>query len=127
MLKQNGVERYDAAGQPFDPNLHNALFDIPDPTKENNTIAVVTKVSAHCGKRRVELAALLNWQGAGWVPDTLVTAHHAEKLDHKCITSDQLSRPEPLIPSLSVKSIPRHTEGLFRSSPHSPSCRKVTS
>ncbi|KAG2428900.1 hypothetical protein HYH02_014222 [Chlamydomonas schloesseri] len=43
VLKQNGVERYDAAGQPFDPNLHNALFDIPDPTKENNTVAVVTK------------------------------------------------------------------------------------
>ncbi|GFR51345.1 hypothetical protein Agub_g13768 [Astrephomene gubernaculifera] len=43
VLKQNGVERYDPAGQPFDPNLHNALFDVPDPTKENNTIAIVTK------------------------------------------------------------------------------------
>ncbi|KAG2498526.1 hypothetical protein HYH03_003776 [Edaphochlamys debaryana] len=45
VLKQHGVERYDAAGQPFDPNLHNALFDVPDPSKENNTIAIVTKVA----------------------------------------------------------------------------------
>ncbi|KXZ53058.1 hypothetical protein GPECTOR_8g52 [Gonium pectorale] len=44
VLKQHGVERYDPAGQLFDPNLHNALFDVPDPTKDNNTIAMVTKV-----------------------------------------------------------------------------------
>ncbi|PNH01718.1 GrpE, mitochondrial [Tetrabaena socialis] len=43
VLKQNGVERYDPAGQPFDPNLHNALFDVPDPSKDNNIIAMVTK------------------------------------------------------------------------------------
>ncbi len=43
------MERYDPAiGQPFDPNLHSALFDVPDPTKENNTIAIVTKVCAVC-------------------------------------------------------------------------------
>ncbi len=44
VLKQHGVERYDALGQPFDPNLHSALFDVPAPDKENNTVAVVTKV-----------------------------------------------------------------------------------
>ncbi|GLC54380.1 Mitochondrial matrix cochaperone [Pleodorina starrii] len=43
VLKQHGVERYDPTGQAFDPNLHNALFDVPDPSKENNTIAIVTK------------------------------------------------------------------------------------
>ncbi len=44
VLKQHGVERYDPIDQQFDPNLHNALFDVPDPSKENNTIAMVTKV-----------------------------------------------------------------------------------
>lgn len=44
VLKQHGVERYDPLGQPFDPNLHNALFDVPDTTKEHNTVAMVTKV-----------------------------------------------------------------------------------
>ncbi|GIL46580.1 hypothetical protein Vafri_3551 [Volvox africanus] len=43
VLKQHGVERYDPIGQTFDPNLHNALFDVPDSSKENNTIGIVTK------------------------------------------------------------------------------------
>ncbi|GIL90607.1 hypothetical protein Vretifemale_18393 [Volvox reticuliferus] len=43
VLKQHGVERYDPTGQTFDPNLHNALFDVPDSSKENNTIGIVTK------------------------------------------------------------------------------------
>jgi molecular chaperone GrpE len=37
------VQRYDPLGQPFDPNLHNALFEVPDATKEPGTVALVVK------------------------------------------------------------------------------------
>ena len=44
VFKQNGLERYEALGEQFDPNLHNALFEIPDPSKPAGTVAIVTKV-----------------------------------------------------------------------------------
>ena len=44
MLAKEGVTRYDPLGDAFDPNLHNALFQVPDATKEPGTIAVVVKV-----------------------------------------------------------------------------------
>ena len=43
-LKQNGVEKFSPLGRKFDPNLHSALFQIPDAAKEAGTILVVTKV-----------------------------------------------------------------------------------
>ena len=43
-LKQNGVEKFSPLGQKFDPNLHSALFQIPDAEKEAGTVVVVTKV-----------------------------------------------------------------------------------
>ncbi len=45
IFKQNGIEQYNPLGDKFDPNLHNALFQIPDPSKEVGTVASVTKVS----------------------------------------------------------------------------------
>lgn len=43
LLNKEGVIRYDPIGDAFDPNLHNALFQVPDATKEPGTIAVVVK------------------------------------------------------------------------------------
>jgi hypothetical protein len=38
------VEQYNPLGDPFDPNRHMAMFEVPDPTKEAGTVAIVTKV-----------------------------------------------------------------------------------
>lgn len=43
VLRKQGVERYDPAGEKFDPNLHSALFEVPDGTKDPGVVAVVTK------------------------------------------------------------------------------------
>lgn len=41
---KHGLTRVDpAAGEKFDPNLHEALFQLPVPDKDNNTVAVVTQ------------------------------------------------------------------------------------
>lgn len=44
VFRQNGLVRYEALGEKFDPNLHNALFEVPDPSKAPGTVAIVTKV-----------------------------------------------------------------------------------
>ena len=44
VFKKFGVEKFEPTGQQFDPNSHLALFEVPDPTKEAGTIAVVVKV-----------------------------------------------------------------------------------
>jgi len=43
VFKMNGLEQYNPEGEKFDPNLHNALFEVPDPSKEPGTVGVVTK------------------------------------------------------------------------------------
>ncbi|HZZ82718.1 MAG TPA: nucleotide exchange factor GrpE [Gemmataceae bacterium] len=41
LLKRNGVTRIDAEGKPFDPNVHQAIMQKPDPALEPNTIVQV--------------------------------------------------------------------------------------
>ncbi|KAK9792512.1 hypothetical protein WJX73_009026 [Symbiochloris irregularis] len=43
VFEQHGLSRFEALGENFDPNLHSALFEIPDPSKPAGTIATVTK------------------------------------------------------------------------------------
>jgi len=40
-FEQHGLQRVDPLGEKFDPNLHNALFEVPDPAQEPGTIAHV--------------------------------------------------------------------------------------
>lgn len=43
VFKKFGVEKYDPTNEQFDPNRHNAVFQVPDPTKPPDTVAVVLK------------------------------------------------------------------------------------
>ncbi|XP_071736587.1 grpE protein homolog 2, mitochondrial-like [Rutidosis leptorrhynchoides] len=43
VFKKYGVEKYDPMNEEFDPNRHNAVFQVPDPTKTPDTVAVVLK------------------------------------------------------------------------------------
>lgn len=45
LLEKEGVTRYDPLGQPFDPNLHNAMFNVPAQNAEQKPghVAVVVK------------------------------------------------------------------------------------
>jgi molecular chaperone GrpE len=40
-LKSHGVQRIEALGQPFDPNLHEAMMQRSEPDKEDNTVLEV--------------------------------------------------------------------------------------
>lgn len=43
VFKKFGVEKYDPINEQFDPHRHNAVFQVPDPTKDPDTVAVVLK------------------------------------------------------------------------------------
>ena len=48
VLSANGVSKLTAeVGQKLDPNLHEAMFDIPNPDAEPGSIAVIVKVCCH--------------------------------------------------------------------------------
>ena len=42
-FSKNGLEKFGAAGEKFDPNLHDALFEYPDPNGEAGNIGQVMK------------------------------------------------------------------------------------
>jgi molecular chaperone GrpE len=41
ILEKNGVIKIFPDGEKFDPNYHEALFNIPDPSKEHGTVAFI--------------------------------------------------------------------------------------
>ncbi|KAL9274490.1 GrpE protein homolog 2, mitochondrial-like protein [Drosera capensis] len=43
VFKKFGVEKYDPTAEQFDPNRHNAVFQVPDNSKAPGTVAVVLK------------------------------------------------------------------------------------
>ncbi len=50
-LKAHGVQRIDALGQPFDPNLHEAMMRRSDPDKEDNTVLEVYQAGYMMGEQ----------------------------------------------------------------------------
>lgn len=51
VLSQNGVVKFGAVGDAFDPNRHQALFEAPDPSVEPGTVVDVTKTGYAIGER----------------------------------------------------------------------------
>ncbi|XP_051125250.1 grpE protein homolog 2, mitochondrial-like [Andrographis paniculata] len=43
VFKKSGLEKYDPTDEEFDPNRHNAVFQLPDPSKPADHVAVVLK------------------------------------------------------------------------------------
>ena len=44
VFKKFGMEKYDPINEPFDPNTHNAMFQVADASKPEGTVAHVLKV-----------------------------------------------------------------------------------
>ena len=50
-LKAHGVKRMDALGEPFDPNLHEAMMRRSEPDKDNDTVLEVYQAGYMIGKQ----------------------------------------------------------------------------
>jgi molecular chaperone GrpE len=50
-LERHGVRQIDPKGEKFDPNFHQAMFELPDPSLPNGTVAQVMQVGYVIGDR----------------------------------------------------------------------------
>jgi molecular chaperone GrpE len=50
-LERHGVKKIEAEGQKFDPNFHQAMFEIPNPAVANNTVVQVVQAGYTIGER----------------------------------------------------------------------------
>jgi molecular chaperone GrpE len=50
-LEKNGVRKFDPAGEKFDPNVHQAMYEVPDPSVPSGTIAQVIQSGYMIGER----------------------------------------------------------------------------
>jgi molecular chaperone GrpE len=50
-LTKHGVKKIDPKGQKFDPNMHEALFEVPDPSVPTGTVVQVVESGYSIGER----------------------------------------------------------------------------
>src|SRR3954467_1365 len=50
-LEKNGVRKFDPAGEKFDPNVHQAMYEVPDPSVPPGTVAQVVQAGYMIGER----------------------------------------------------------------------------
>ena len=55
-LASLGIEEIDAKGQPFDPELHNAVMHVEDENLGENVVADVLQKGYKCGDRVLRYA-----------------------------------------------------------------------
>jgi len=55
-LKRFGVVQFDPKGEKFDPNIHEAIFTIPESEQENNTVGSVMQTGWKIGDRVLRAA-----------------------------------------------------------------------
>jgi molecular chaperone GrpE len=51
VLEKHGVKKFDPLGEKFDPNLHQAMYEIPDPSQPAGTVAQVVQPGYMIGER----------------------------------------------------------------------------
>jgi molecular chaperone GrpE len=51
VFEKHGVKRFNPLGQKFDPNVHQAMFEVPDPTSPAGTVAQVMQAGFMIGDR----------------------------------------------------------------------------
>lgn len=56
LLEKNGVTRIAAKGERFDPHRHQAMFEVPDPTKPAGTVTEVVQEGYQIGDRVLRAA-----------------------------------------------------------------------
>jgi molecular chaperone GrpE len=51
VLEKHGVKKFEPKGEKFDPNLHQAMYEVPDPSVPNGTVAQVIQAGYRIGER----------------------------------------------------------------------------
>jgi molecular chaperone GrpE len=51
VLEKHGIKKLEPQGQKFDPNLHQAMFEVPDPSVPSGTVVQVVQPGYTIGER----------------------------------------------------------------------------
>ena len=51
LLEKHGVKKFDPAGEKFDPNVHQAMYEVPDPSVPSGTVVQVVQAGYMIGER----------------------------------------------------------------------------
>lgn len=62
-LKKHGLEKIDPIGEAFDPNKHEATFQVPVPDKEPNTVFHVQQTGFMLNGRTIRVGCLSHLMG----------------------------------------------------------------
>ena len=50
-MEKNGIRQFSPQGEKFDPNLHQAMFEVPDPTVPAGSVVQVVQPGYMIGER----------------------------------------------------------------------------
>jgi molecular chaperone GrpE len=56
VLEKHGVKKFEPLGEKFDPNLHQAMYEVPDPSRPAGTVAQVVQPGYMIGDRMLRPA-----------------------------------------------------------------------
>jgi molecular chaperone GrpE len=56
VLEKHGIKRFDPLGEKFDPNVHQAMFEVPDPSSPAGTVVRVVQAGFMIGERMLRPA-----------------------------------------------------------------------
>jgi len=68
VLDKHGVKKFEPIGERFDPNLHQAMYEVPDPARPNGTVAHVVQAGYMIGERVLRPALVGVTKGGPKVP-----------------------------------------------------------
>lgn len=75
LLAVHGVKPIEAEGQKFDPHRHQAMFEVPDPTRPEGTVVQVVQTGYAIGDRVLRPAMVGVAKGGGAAPPPSGEAH----------------------------------------------------
>jgi molecular chaperone GrpE len=78
VLDKNGVKRFEPTGEKFDPNLHQAMYEVSDPSLPNGTVAQVVQAGYMIGERVLRPALVAVAKGGPKAPPAEPPAPPAE-------------------------------------------------
>jgi len=79
VLDKNGVKKFEPTGEKFDPNLHQAMYEVSDPSLPNGTVAQVVQAGYMIGERVLRPALVAVAKGGPKAPPADPPAEAAAK------------------------------------------------
>jgi molecular chaperone GrpE len=93
VLEKHGVRKFEPKGEKFDPNFHQAMYEVPDPSLPAGTVAQVVQAGYLIGERVLRPALVGIAKGGPKAPPAEADAAKEAASDQPA--NDNTSEPQP--------------------------------